>query len=155
MKNWKSFINETWKQKINKKWDKLYWAIDLHNTVITGVYNKFNIGCELYPYAKEVLDYIYLHNTHTSILWTSSYDDAVDDVLRNFNLKFNYMHSNPECKSTELCNFDNKFYFNFLLDDKALFDPMKDWKIIYNALKKLDQPPKKKKLLVEQYEFKF
>ena len=138
MKTWKQQIEQTYELQRSKKWNKLYWIIDLHDTVISGTHNKFNEGAILYPYAKQTLDYLHDHEIHQTILWTSSHDDAIDDVLKHFDLRFNYLHSNPECPSTELCNFDRKLYFNFILDDKALFDPVNDWYEILSTLHMLD-----------------
>ena len=138
MKTWKQQITETYNIQKIKKWSKLYWIIDLHDTIITGTYNKFNEGAVIYPYAKEVLDYLYSHKIHQSILWTSSHDDAIDNILKRFDIRFNYHHINPECPNTNICNFDRKLYFNFILDDKALFDPNNDWLEIYNILRELD-----------------
>ena len=138
MKTWTRLIEYTWKQKIDRNWDSLYWIIDLHDTVITGVHNKFNDGAVLYPFAQETLDYLYKHTVHKSILWTSSHDQAVDHALKKFDIKFNYINMNPECPSTELCNFNTKLYFNFVLDDKAAFDPNNDWLEILTALKNID-----------------
>jgi hypothetical protein len=122
-------------QKEVRKWEKLYWAIDLHDTVITGKYNKFNQGSELLPGAKKVLDYLYDHGSHKTILWTSSYKEAALDTCRRFHVKFHYFNENPECPSTELCDFGSKVYFNVLLDDKAGFDAINgDWFEIYDAL---------------------
>lgn len=139
MRTWTQLIEKTFKQKQERNWDSLYWVIDLHDTVIEGKYNRFNEGSTIYPYAKETLDYLYNHQVHKSILWTSSYDDSVENVIQKFDLKFNYLHVNPECPNTSLCNFDRKLYFNFLLDDKALFDPLRDWKEIYECLQSLDK----------------
>ena len=134
MKTWTTIIGDVMKQKTERKWTKLYWAIDLHDTVITGKYNKFNHGSTLMPGAKKVLDYLYGHESHRTILWTSSYDEAAKDATQLFGLKFHYFNENPECPSTELCDFQNKFYFNFLLDDKSGFQPETDWEEIYVAL---------------------
>jgi hypothetical protein len=138
MKTWRQQITETYNIQKTKKWNKLYWIIDLHDTIITGTYNKFNEGAIIYPYAKETLDYLYSHKIHQSILWTSSHDDAIDNILKRFDIRFNYHHINPECPNTSICNFDRKLYFNFILDDKALFDPNNDWVEIYNVLRELD-----------------
>lgn len=134
MKTWKEQIEFTYQQAAKRKWNRLYWLVDLHDTVITGKYNRFNEGATVFPYAKETLDWLYQHPVHQTILWTSSHDDAIDDLLKRFDLRFNFLHSNPECPSTELCNFDRKLYFNFILDDKALFDPHSDWEEIYKTL---------------------
>ena len=138
MKTWKQQITDTYKIQKSKNWNKLYWIIDLHDTIITGTYNKFNEGAIIFPYAKETLDCLYNHNLHQSILWTSSHDDAIDDILKRFDVRFNYYHINPECPNTDLCKFDRKLYFNFILDDKALFDPTTDWEEIYKTLIELD-----------------
>jgi hypothetical protein len=112
----------------------LYWCIDLHDTIITGTYNRFNDGSVIYPYAKETLDYLFNSPDHYTILWTSSYITSIQDVVQRFDLNFNAINCNPECPSTDLCDFQDKFYFNFLLDDKAGFDGTKDWREIYEAL---------------------
>jgi hypothetical protein len=138
MKTWKQLITDAYIHKQSKNWNHLYWIVDLHDTVISGTYNKFNEGAIIYPYAKETLDYLYSHNVHQSILWTSSHDDAINDILKRFDIRFNYHHINPECPNTDICNFDRKLYFNFILDDKARFDPHNDWKEIYDSLIELD-----------------
>ena len=137
MKNFKEILVYTYEQKKIRKWDKIYWAIDLHDTIIEGKYNKFNEGASIFPYAKETLDYLYNSEFHRTILWTSSYPEAVNDILKRFDLKFNYFNANPECPSNELCHFDNKFYFNLLLDDKSGFESS-DWKVIHETLMILD-----------------
>jgi hypothetical protein len=142
MRTWTQLIEKTFKQKVERNWDSLYWVVDLHDTVIEGKYNRFNEGSTIYPYAKETLEFLYHHPVHKSILWTSSYDDSIENVLQKFDLKFNYLHINPECPNTSLCNFDRKLYFNFLLDDKALFDPHTDWKEIYECLMSLENSKK-------------
>ena len=113
MKTWKQHIVNTYKIKEQKKWTSLYWIVDLHDTIITGTYNKFNEGATIYPYAKETLDFLYKHDIHKTILWSSSHDDAIDHILKKFDLRFNYFHFNPECPNTTLCNFDRKLYFNY------------------------------------------
>jgi 3',5'-cyclic AMP phosphodiesterase CpdA len=136
MKNWTQIIYDLHVQKTTRKWEKLYWAVDLHDTVITGKYNRFNEGATLFPFAKLTLDYLFNHTDHVTILWTSSYNESAMDVLKRFDLKFNYFNENPECPNSDLCDFNKKFYFNFLLDDKAGFDPHSDWEEIYSILLK-------------------
>ena len=139
MKSIRDIIKHTFEQKEIRKWNKIYWAIDLHDTVITGKYNKFNTGAEIYPACKEVLDYLYNSNLHRTILWTSSYDDSVKDILKRYDLKFHYFNENPECPSTDMCDFGDKFYFNILLDDKAGFSGKTDWFEIKNILIELGE----------------
>ena len=85
-------------------------------------------------FEKETLDYLFSSNDHSTILWTSSYNDSAFDVCNRFGLKFHHFNVNPECPNTEICDFERKLYFNFLLDDKAGFDPYSDWKEIYETL---------------------
>jgi len=59
---------------------------------------------------------------------------SIQDVVQRFDLNFNAINCNSECPNTSLCDFQDKFYFNFLLDDKAGFDGAKDWREIYEAL---------------------
>ena len=134
MKTWTEIINHIQKQKIERKWQKLYWCIDLHDTIITGTYNRFNDGAIIYPYAKQTLDYLFNSPDHYTILWTSSYMTSIQDVVQRFDLNFNAINCNPECPNTQLCDFQAKFYFNLLLDDKAGFDGNNDWKEIYTAI---------------------
>jgi|688.fasta_scaffold25700_2 hypothetical protein len=139
MKTWTQIIQHVQKQKIERKWQKLYWAIDMHDTIITGTYNRFNDGAVIYPYAKETLDYLFNSPDHYTILWTSSYMTSIQDVVQRFDLNFNGINCNPECPNTTLCDFQSKFYFNFVLDDKAGFDGTKDWREIYEALTNTDK----------------
>ena len=138
MKNIYEILEHTFEQKRLRRWEHIYWAIDLHDTVIEGKYNKFNSGAKIFPHAKEVLDYLYNSKVHRTILWTSSYSEPVKDILTRFDLKFHYFNENPECPNNELCDFGKKFYFNVLLDDKAFFEGNSGWLEIKNALIKLN-----------------
>ncbi len=136
-------IKNAFEEKKKKNWDKLYWAIDLHGTIIEGKYNKFNEGAAIFPDAAEVLKYLYSRPDMSLILWTSSHREAVDYTLKTLGLwtgiKFHYINENPECQNTELCDFKDKFYFNILLDDKAGFNGPTDWTKIKNQLKQLGE----------------
>lgn len=138
MKSWKKIIDDAFIQKKSRGWEKFYWAIDLHDTVITGKHNSNYNKSTLFPNAKKTLDYLFDHPNHVTILWTSSYDKTITDVLKQFDLKFNYFNENPECCSSDLCDFQKKMYFNFLLDDKAGFDPQSDWEEIHKSLTEND-----------------
>ena len=137
MKTIKDIIIRAINQKNERNYKHVYWAIDLHDTVIEGKYNRFNVGATVYPYVKEVLDYLYLSEDHRTILWTSSYEDSFNDILDKYKLNFHFFNGNPECPSTELCDFTDKFYFSIGLDDKFGFDPITDWLVIKETLEGL------------------
>jgi hypothetical protein len=136
-------IIKAFEQKKAKGWDKLYWAIDLHDTIIEGKYNFNNEGAEIFPFAAEVLSYLSSRKDMCLILWTSSHDQAylpmAHKLEEQYGIKFNYFNENPEVKNTHLCDFSQKLYFNILLDDKAGFNGLSDWRSIRTTLKMIGE----------------
>lgn len=133
-------IENAFKEKKRRKWSKLFWAIDLHNTIIPGTYSLFNNNREFYPGAKEVLQWLTNRRDMVFILWTSSHKEPIDDIrqwLLFQGIKVDYVNCNPEVGTDELCDFDGKFYFNVLLDDKAGFEGNCDWLLIKSKLQQL------------------
>jgi hypothetical protein len=73
------------------------------------------------------------------ILYTATPPDIIKVYLKEFEnkgVKFKYINCNPEVddKRSFGC-YTSKFYYNFLAEDKAGFDP-RYWKKIYKHLKK-------------------
>lgn len=137
-------IRRAFEDKKRKNWEKLYWAIDLHDVVIQGKYNKFNDGAEIFPYAREFFAWAKSRTDMVLILWTSSHKDAQQNILDKLakeGITFNYVDENPEVPTTELCDFARKFYFNVLLDDKAGFEGETDWKLIIDELTAIGEWP--------------
>lgn len=135
-------IERAFQDKTRRGWEKLYWAIDLHDTVISGKYNRYNIGSKIYDGAPEVFHWMRGRSDMVPILYTSSHNDAIQnelEKLRHAGIWFQYINENPECPNTDLCDFSAKFYFNILLDDKAGFVGETDWYIIQHELKRLGQ----------------
>ena len=136
MKTWTQIIQHVQKQKIERNWTKLYWCIDLHDTIITGKYNKFNEGATIFPYAKETLDFLYNSNDNVITLWTSSYYGAMIDITNRFGLKFHHFNVNPGCPSTDLCDFKRKLYFNFATTKcNARFQALESIEVYFNRSK--------------------
>lgn len=80
-------------------------------------------------------------STNKIILWSSSYAEPMNEVVKYLTsrgVRVDYVNENPECPSTEICDFSKKLYFDVLLDDKAGFDPDSDWECIYEKLKDLE-----------------
>ena len=125
-----------------KKWPKLYWLIDVHNTIINGTYKKDMDNVKLYPYAGEVLRRLTDMDDMVLILWTSSYPEYVADFRewldKEFSIRIDYFNENPECQNTETADLSKKFYYDILLDDKAGFDAEEDWWAVLNELLRVE-----------------
>lgn len=135
-------IISAFKKKQERGWDKIYWMIDVHDTILKGEYSSFQ---DYNPpkEAIEVLKMLSSSASHVIIIWTSSYakdykrlSKWVHDV---HGIKFDYHNENPECENTELAEFTSKFYFNIGLDDKFGFDISKDWLEIKKTLIELGE----------------
>jgi hypothetical protein len=133
-------IEKAFKIKEERNWDKLYYAVDLHGTVLVPNYKAGDIPKEAYPYAIEVLRLLTERKDATLILYTCSYPHEIEEYLEYFEnsgVKFDYTNSNPEVQTKDggWGYFEDKFYFNVLFEDKASFNPDKDWGVIYYYLK--------------------
>lgn len=121
-------------------WDKIFWAIDFHDTIMPGTYTSDDDNEQFYPGAVETLNILSRRKDCCLILWTSSHKQYAEkhlDRLNALGVQFDYFNENPECENTKLCDFNDKFYFNVLLDDKAGFDGNTDWIKIQSTLQSL------------------
>ena len=124
-----------------RNWDSIYWAIDLHGTCIksnyvSGEYEWINED------VKECLQYISSLPESKIIIWSSSHTQTLLDCIKFFineSIHLYDVNKNYAIKSNELSNFQDKFYFSILLDDKAGFEPDTDWKVILETLKSLNE----------------
>lgn len=136
----KQHILNTFKKKEERKWDTLYWMVDIHDTCIKANYKANDIPTVFFPGAKEALQRISNRTDCCLIMWTCSYPHEIEQYLKLFKdngINFKYVNCNPEPKDTAFGYFKEKFYTNFILDDKADFLPG-DWKNINDALDVLD-----------------
>jgi len=130
---YKSII-DAFKEKIQRKWNVLYFAIDLHGTII----QKYK-GNEIVPY-KYVTDVlIQLSNSPeiTLILFTSTYPENLKtfyDWCKEWDINFKYLNENPDCPNNSTGDFTKKFYYNVLIDDRAGFDP-EEWIDVLQAVR--------------------
>lgn len=121
-----------------KQWDKTYWAIDIHDTMIKPNWSVTSIPTEFYPLAKEVMQEISQRKDIVRILYTCSHPYEITKYLEYFkshDIFFDYINENPEVINEKYGWYDKKPYFNVLLEDKAGFDPATDWEIIREELK--------------------
>jgi hypothetical protein len=122
----------------SRGWDKIFWAIDLHDTIMPGTYTSDDDDEAFFKGAVEALQTLTNRMDCSLILWTSSHKSYAQkhlDRLEALGIKFDYFNENPDCENTKLCDFTGKFYFNVILDDKAGFDGTSDW---YKIQKTLD-----------------
>lgn len=141
-------IEKTFSIMEKKGWNKVYWAIDVHETILKPNWDAMatsGIPHEWYPNAKEVLQEISNRGDITLILYTCSYDNEIVEYIKFFKenkINFECVNCNPEVKNTRYGKFDTKFYFNVLLDDKSGFEgeldenKINDWIRIREVLKK-------------------
>ncbi len=126
--------------KDKRGWDKGYFFIDLHGTVLKPNYTAGKIPKEFYPYAKETLQLLTKLNDIVLIMYTCSHQHEIEEYIKFFkshNIEFKYINENPEIL-TDIDGYgcyDKKPYINVLLDDKAGFDCDKDWEKILFFMK--------------------
>ena len=117
-------------------WEKIYVLVDIHDTVFEACYHEKE-EYKWYPFAKEALEIMSHAQQISLILWTSTYENAINDYVEYFKtngIRFDYINRNTETKNTSLSCFDEKTYFNVGIDDKFGFEAETDWEIIYNYL---------------------
>ena len=128
-----------------RNWDNLAIAVDLHGTVFIPTYST-TLSTEFYPYAKEALQKITAHGMLNMYMYTCSHHADKEQMAFMLHSNFIYMEIESykvtvdlmNIKNTSFQNFVDKPYFNILLEDKAGFDPKKDWKLILDYMKSLE-----------------
>ena len=124
-------------KKKDRGYEYLYWCIDIHGVILTPTYNRLNEGADLYEHCIPTLQLISEDQSNKVILWSSSYRKPMTDIrdmLSEFGIRVNFINCNPDYTKTDICDFTDKFYFDILLDDKAGFEPEKDWGAIRSFL---------------------
>ena len=137
-------IASTFEMKRERGWNKIYFMIDLHGTIIPSgkTVNDIEEETVFYPYAQEVLKYLSNKEDVILILWSSIPKDRAAKVLswlEGNGIHFDYFNENPEAKNTKRSDFSSKLYFNVLLDDRAGFDPETDWKSVRDEMMKIGE----------------
>jgi hypothetical protein len=132
-------IKKTFEMKKIKGWPEIYFCIDLHGTIIPSGKNSDDKTdtLEFYPYAEEVLLWMTRRKDIMMILWTSTPIGRIAPVwswLHSKGIYFDFLNGNTHAKNTPRSDFDKKFYFSVLLDDRAGFEPETDWLAIKNEL---------------------
>ena len=127
-----------------KGWPKTYWAIDIHGTILKPNYKRDEISKEFYPSAIAVLQLLSNRQDIVTILYTCSYPYEIEQYIQYFSLHgihFNYVNENPEVADGGYGYYQDKFYCNVLMDDKAGFDGETDWMAIKDLIENLSCNP--------------
>lgn len=127
-------IDRAYRVSQERKYDRIYWSLDLHGTVLHGNYlaNTYEwISPEIPGLLRKLSEF---DETHF-ILWSSLHPEEIPNVLRFFHdagIHVFAVNGNPLEGNTQTGNFDAKFYTSIIVDDKAGFDPA-DWDQVYRA----------------------
>ena len=138
-------IREQFEAAKKKGWDKIFFAFDIHSTIIRPNYEVGNIPTEFYPLAKETLQEISDREDVDLIIYTCSWPKEIEEYLKYFEshgINFKYVNENPEVKNQGYGFYDKKFYFNVLIEDKAGFNAEKDWDKFQKCMKSIPILPK-------------
>lgn len=134
-------IENAFKTKTDRGWDRIYVAVDLHGTVLEPDYNSDGIPTKLYPYAAETLLEFSKRNDVRLIMYTCSYPEEIAEYLaffRSYGINFDYVNKNPEVKTgtSKHGYYEEKFYYNVLFEDKCGFSGDTDWFEVLETIKK-------------------
>lgn len=130
-------VLRTYNKKEPRRWDTIYWAVDIHDTCIVANYNGNEVPKEFFPMAKETLFRLSERKDTKLILYTCSYPEEIAQYVSFFKdhqIHFDYANENPEAGNTAYGFFEHKPYFQILLEDKAGFEPNTDFYEISLAL---------------------
>ena len=123
-----------------KSWDRIAVAVDLHGTVLKSNYSHA-LADEFYPFAEEAL--VALSRQSDVLLYMYSCTPSILKDMYNTMLRSKGIHIYPSPKDVHALmdvqaslyqSFNDKPYFNVLLEDKAGFDPNHDWEVLLNYL---------------------
>lgn len=118
-------------------WDRVYWMVDLHDTAIAATYASGG-GITLLPGAGETLRWLLTFPETRIILWSSMSPELLaahrEALFAEADRGRVYLNENPEEGDTAYASFQQKPYFNVLLDDKAGFDHARDWAAVTRAM---------------------
>lgn len=124
-------IQRAYTKTAERKWDRVYWALDLHDTCIKSSYQKFKYDW-LGDHTKDALQHLVACPETHLILWSSVHDDEKQHIIKFFEdngIRVSGFNENPYEPSNNISHFDEKFYMSIIVDDKSGFCPS-EWKMI-------------------------
>lgn len=138
----KELFLRTWSIAKTRGWNNVTIAVDIHDCILEANYKAGNIPKKFLGTAKEVLQRLSLRKDVTLILYTCSYPNEIQEYLEFFKengISFKYVNENPDCANTAFGNFEKKFYYNILIEDKAGFLWSRDWNEINEILNIIEE----------------
>lgn len=127
-------IKDAYRLKKDRGWDTLYFAFDLHGTMIEPGRLKDLV---VYPFVLETLQLLSTQKDIVLILFTSTHESCLVPFrawCKDNGITFKYFNENPECFDTHEGDYSKKFYYNVLFDDRAGWNPSTDWEILKNYI---------------------
>lgn len=127
-------IQQAYEKTAERKWDRVYWALDLHGTCIKSTYQKNTYEWINEQYTKSALQRLVSHPETHLILWSSVHPDEQPHIIKFFEdsgIRVSGFNTNPMEPSNDVSYFDEKFYMSIIVDDKAGFCPT-EWLAIPN-----------------------
>lgn len=122
-------ISRAYNVAMERDHEMIFWCVDLHGTVLESNYSSDSFT---FLNAKETVPALQaisaLPETRI-ILWSGITDGDRDQVVKLFTengIRVDWVNENPAVPSSGTGNFEQKFYFSILVDDKAGFCPT-DW----------------------------
>lgn len=122
-------IRRAYRILAERNWDTVYWTIDLHGVCLKPDHNPGQYEF-INQHAIDALRLISSLPESGITLWSSMHRTEQPGVIAFFaahGIRVDYFNENPEITSTARADFSVKFYSSIILDDKAGFDPERDW----------------------------
>ena len=122
-------------------WDRIYIAVDVHETMLEPTWSDEK-SHKFYKNCVKALRMLSNRKDVVLILWTcSNTQNALDyqTLLKEQGIEFTYINKNPEVDDKHYANYQDKFYANLILDDKAGFEPEEDFEEICIYLSCLEE----------------
>lgn len=122
-------ISRAYNVAMERNHEMIFWCVDLHGTVLESNYSSDSFTFLNADQTVPALQAISALPETRIILWSGITDEDRDQVVKLFNdngIRVDWVNENPAVPSSGTGNFEKKFYFSILVDDKAGFCP-RDW----------------------------
>lgn len=122
-------ISRAYNVAMERDHEMIFWCVDLHGTVLESNYSSDSFTFLNAEDTVPALQAISALPETRIILWSGIIDADRNQVVKLFNdngIRVDWVNENPAVPSSGTGNFEQKFYFSILVDDKAGFCPT-DW----------------------------